>query len=232
MSLAIFGAVFLTGLLGGVHCAGMCGGIVAALSGQTAAGRWHLHLGYNLGRIASYTAAGALAGTAGSLGLLLDGVLPVQIALYVLADLMLIVLGLYLAGVSGLAARLEGLGTWLWRRIQPLTRGLLPANTLPRALGLGVLWGWLPCGLVYGILLLAVMAGDALNGAAIMLAFGLGTLPNLLFAGLAWRRVAGAVRARPVRIAAGSLVLGFGVYGLAHAASLSQHIKNGLLCLG
>ena len=156
MSLAIFGAVFLTGLLGGVHCAGMCGGIVAALSRQTAAGRWHLHLGYSFGRIVSYAVAGALAGTAGSLGLLLDGVLPVQIALYVLANLMLIILGLYLAGVSAVAARLETMGTWLWRRIQPFTRRLLPADTLPRALGLGLLWGWLPCGLVYGILLMAM----------------------------------------------------------------------------
>jgi hypothetical protein len=231
MSAAIFGAVFLTGLLGGVHCAGMCGGIVAALSGQRGSGRWHLHLGYSLGRIASYAAAGALAGTVGNLGLLLDGVLPVQIVLYVLANLMLVLLGLYLAGVSGVAARLESIGMWLWKRVQPLTRGLLPADTLPRALGLGLLWGWLPCGLVYGILLTAMLAGDPLNGAAIMLAFGLGTLPNLLFAGLAWRRVSGLTRARPVRVAAGGLVLGFGLYGLANAASLNQHIKSGLICL-
>lgn len=231
MSVAIFGAVFLTGLLGGVHCAGMCGGIVAALSGQGAGGRWRLHLAYSLGRIASYAAAGALAGAVGSLGLLLDGVLPVQIALYVLANLMLVLVGLYLAGVSGVAARLESMGTWLWRRVQPLTRGLLPADTLPRALGLGLLWGWLPCGLVYGILLTSMLAGDPLNGAAIMLAFGLGTLPNLLFAGLAWRRISALTRARPVRVAAGGLVLGFGLYGLANAASLSQHIKSGLICL-
>ena len=232
MSAAIFGAVFLTGLLGGVHCAGMCGGIVAALSGQHSPGRWQLHLGYSLGRIASYAFAGALAGAVGSLGLLLDGVLPVQIVLYVLANLMLILLGLYLAGVSGVAARLEGIGSWLWQRIQPYARSLLPADTMPRAVGLGLLWGWLPCGLVYGILLSAMLSGDPLNGAAIMLAFGLGTLPNLLFAGLAWRRVSGISRARPVRIAAGGLVLGFGVYGLAHAATLSQHIKSGLICLG
>ena len=193
-------------------------------------GRWPLHLAYNRGRIASYAAAGALAGTAGSLGLLLDGVLPVQLALYVLANLMLIALGLYLAGVSGVAARLGAARTALWRRIQPLTRGLLPADTLPRALGLGLLWGWLPCGLVYGILLTALLAGDPLSGAAIMAAFGLGTLPNLLFAGLAWRRLNGVTRARPVRLVAGGLVLGFGVYGLAHAASLSQHIRGGLIC--
>ena len=104
MSAAIFGAVFLTGLLGGVHCAGMCGGIVAALSGQAGAGRWHLHLGYSLGRIASYASAGALAGAVGSLGLLLDGVLPVQIALYVLANLMLVAAG----SVPGWGVRRRG----------------------------------------------------------------------------------------------------------------------------
>jgi len=231
MSLAVFGAVFLTGLLGGVHCAGMCGGIVTALSGQVARGRWSLHLGYNAGRIASYTVAGALAGTAGSLGLLLDGMLPIQLALYVLANLMLIALGLYLAGVSRVAASLERIGLALWRRIEPLTRSLLPANTVPRALGLGLLWGWLPCGLVYGILLTALVTGDALNGAAIMAAFGLGTLPNLLLAGLALRRLTAVRRARWVRVLSGSLVLGFGVYGLAHAATLSQHIRGGLICI-
>jgi sulfite exporter TauE/SafE len=230
MTAAIFGAVFLTGLLGGVHCAGMCGGIVAALAGQGGGPRLPLHLAYNGGRVLSYTLAGALAGAAG--GLLLDGVLPVQLALYVLANVMLIGLGLYLAGVSSVVAWIERLGMALWRRIQPLTRSLLPADTLPRALGLGLLWGWLPCGLVYAVLTTALLTGDALDGAAIMAAFGLGTLPNLLLAGLALRRVTAATRARPLRVAAGGLVLGFGLYGLANAASLSDHIRAGLICLG
>jgi hypothetical protein len=232
MTAAIFGAVFLTGLLGGVHCAGMCGGIVAALSGQAGGRRLPLHLAYNGGRVLSYALAGALAGAAGSVGLLLDGVLPVQLALYVLANVMLIGLGLYLAGVSSVVAWIERLGMALWRRIQPLTRSLLPADTLPRALGLGLLWGWLPCGLVYAVLTTALLTGDALDGAAIMAAFGLGTLPNLLLAGLALRRVTAATRARPLRVAAGGLVLGFGLYGLANAASLSDHIRAGLVCLG
>jgi hypothetical protein len=232
MTAAIFGAVFLTGLLGGVHCAGMCGGIVAALSGQVGGRRLPLHLAYNGGRVLSYALAGALAGAAGSVGLLLDGVLPVQLALYVLANVMLIGLGLYLAGVSSVVAWIERLGMALWRRIQPLTRSLLPADTLPRALGLGLLWGWLPCGLVYAVLTTALLTGDALDGAAIMAAFGLGTLPNLLLAGLALRRVTAATRARPLRVAAGGLVLGFGLYGLANAASLSDHIRAGLVCLG
>jgi uncharacterized protein len=231
MSLAIFTAVFLTGLLGGVHCVGMCGGIVAALSGSAGTRRPVLHLAYNAGRVGSYAVAGALAGAAGSLGLLLDGLLPVQLALYVLANVMLIALGLYLAGVSGVATYLERAGLALWRRIQPLTRGLLPADTLPRALGLGLLWGWLPCGLVYAVLATALLTGDPLAGAAIMAAFGLGTVPNLLLAGLAARRLSLA-RARPVRVAAGALVLGFGIYGLAHAGALNEHIRTGLLCFG
>ncbi len=231
MSIAIFTAVFLTGLLGGVHCVGMCGGIVAALSGSAGSTRPLLHLAYNAGRVASYAVAGAIAGAAGSLGLLLDGVLPVQLALYVLANVMLIALGLYLAGVSGVAARLEHLGGALWRRVQPLTRRLLPADTLPRAVGMGILWGWLPCGLVYAVLTTALVTGDPLNGAAIMAAFGLGTVPNLLLAGLAARRLS-LVRARPVRLAAGGLVLAFGIYGLAHAGTLQDHIRHGLLCFG
>ena len=118
----------------------------------------------------------------------------------------------------------------LWRRLQPLTRRFLPADTLPRALGLGLLWGWLPCGLVYGILATALLSGDALDGAAIMAAFGLGTIPNLLLAGFAMRRIGARLQARPVRLAAGTLVLGFGVYGLAHAATLSDQIRGGLIC--
>ena len=231
-SVAIFSAVFLTGLLGGVHCAGMCGGIVAALSGHSGSQRLTLHLAYSTGRVASYAVAGALAGAAGGLGLLLDGVLPVQLALYLLANLMLIGLGLYLAGVSSVVTWMERAGMALWRRVQPLTRRVLPADTVPRALGLGLLWGWLPCGLVYAVLASALLTGSALDGAAVMLAFGLGTVPTLPLAGLAMHRLKAATRARPVRLAAGGLVLGFGVYGLANAASLSEHVRSGLICFG
>jgi hypothetical protein len=230
MTFAILGALFLTGLLGGVHCAGMCGGIVAALAGQGGRQRISLHLTYSAGRITSYAAAGALAGAAGGLGLLLDGVLPVQLALYVLANLLLIGLGLYLAGVPGAVGWMERAGALLWRRLQPFTRRLLPADTLPRALGLGLLWGWLPCGLVYAVLGTALLTGSALDGAAVMLAFGLGTVPNLVLAGFAARSLGSMTRKRPVRIAAGTLVLGFGVFGLANAATLSEHVRSGLIC--
>jgi uncharacterized protein len=225
-------AVFVVGLLGAGHCAGMCGGIVAALSAQPGGGRLPLHLAYSGGRIASYAAAGAIAGSIGGLGLLLSDVLPVQQALYVLANLMLLVLGLYLAGLSSLAARFEGLGRGLWARLQPLTRKLVPADTMPRALAVGLLWGWIPCGLVYGVLATALFAGSATDGALLMAAFGLGTLPNLLVAGLLMGRARRLFRAPAFRTVCGALVFGFGAAGLAHAFDLTDHIRHGVLCLG
>src|SRR5689334_357672 len=120
LTAAILGAVFLTGLLGGVHCAGMCGGIVAALAGRAPrrAATWMMHLSYSAGRISSYTLAGAAVGAAGGLPLLLDRILPVQVTLYVIANILLIALGLYLAGVWSAVARLESLGAAMWRRLQ------------------------------------------------------------------------------------------------------------------
>jgi sulfite exporter TauE/SafE len=140
---------------------------------------------------------------------------PVQHLLFALSSLMLIALGLYLSGVWGVVRRLERMGGGLWKRLQPYTTRLLPVNTVPRALGLGALWGWLPCGLVYSVLLTALASGSAAQGALIMLAFGLGTLPNLLAIGLFWESIKGWVQSPGVRLAAGLLVTMFGVYGLA-----------------
>ncbi len=236
---AILGVAVLTGWLGGVHCAGMCGGIVSALaSGRTATGKsrpgksWLIHLCYNLGRITSYTLAGAIAGTVGGLGLLLDGLLPVQIVLYAMANLLLIGLGLYLAGIRAPVARLERLGSGLWSLLKPFTRRFLPADSPAKALALGMLWGWLPCGLVYTVLFTALLSGNAVSGAAVMLAFGLGTLPNLILVGALLRGPRAWLSSRFARTLSGAVVLGFGVYGLAHAVTLSQQIKGGLFCVG
>ncbi|MCK6405114.1 MAG: sulfite exporter TauE/SafE family protein [Rhodocyclaceae bacterium] len=216
-----FLALFLVGLLGGTHCVGMCGGIVGALS-MGAAPRLSLHLAYNAGRIASYAVAGAIVGTLGAASLALSEQLPLRIALYVLANLMLIALGLYLMGVTQALAFTERLGQNLWRRIQPATRRFLPARTVRQAFPLGLLWGWLPCGLVYSALATALTAGSALRGAGLMLAFGLGTLPNLLLAGFLLARLRGWVQRRVVRVAAGLTVAGFGVWGLVGAWRLAQ----------
>lgn len=209
-------SVFLAGLLGGVHCIGMCGGIVGALSLQLPgnAPRWGFHLAYNSGRISSYVLAGTVAGAVGAGGLLFKGVLPVQLGLYALANLMLIALGLYLAGLSAAVTRIERAGGMLWRRLHPWTRRFLPVRSVPQAFALGLLWGWLPCGLVYSVLVSAMASGSPLYGAGLMLAFGLGTLPNLLAMGAFARQLTVLTHQPWVRRVAGLLVAGFGVWGL------------------
>lgn len=227
-----FIAVFLIGLLGGTHCLAMCGGIVAALTVQLPGQKpaWPLQLAYNLGRISSYTLAGAAFGTLGSLGLLLNELLPVQLALYVAANLMLVALGLYLTGVTQALAFSERIGQRLWARIQPLTRRFLPARSVAQALPLGMLWGFLPCGMVYSALTLALLAGSAARGAGLMLAFGLGTLPTLLAAGLLLKRLRDLTRAKSVRLVSGLLVLGFGAFGLVNATTLGGQLWQGVVC--
>jgi len=231
-----FFAVFLIGLFGGVHCAGMCGGIVSALSLQMPAGSgqrspaWVIHLAYNLGRIASYALAGAAMGALGSLGLLLNNALPVQMTLYLAANVMMVALGLYLTGATGALAFTERAGQWLWRRVQPATRRFLPVRGVFQALPLGALWGWLPCGMVYSVLAMTLLTGSAARGALTMLAFGLGTLPNLMLAGLLLARFRGVVQGRALRLAAGLLVLGFGAWGLVNATSLGGRLWQGVVC--
>jgi sulfite exporter TauE/SafE len=216
-----FLALFLVGLLGGTHCVGMCGGIVGALS-MGGPARLPVHLAYNFGRILSYAMAGAIVGALGSLSLALSGQLPIRLVLYVLANLMLIALGFYLMGVTRALAFTERIGQNLWRRIQPLTRRFVPARTPMQAFPLGLLWGWLPCGLVYSALATALTSGSAERGALQMLAFGLGTLPNLLLAGYLLARLKHLVQLPVVRLVAGLLVAGFGVWGLVGAWRLMQ----------
>ena len=223
-------AVFMVGLLSGVHCLGMCGSIVGIFTAQVPKekSRWPFHLAYSSGRIASYAIAGALVGTIGQAGLLMRDAVPVQHLLFALSSLMLVLLGLYLAGVWGVVRRLEHLGGGLWKLLQPYTARLLPVNTVPRALGLGALWGWLPCGLVYSVLLTALASGSAVQGALIMLAFGLGTLPNLLAIGLFWESIKGWVQSPHVRLVAGLLVAAFGAYGLVRVGyTFAVHVGTG-----
>jgi sulfite exporter TauE/SafE len=206
-------ALFVVGLLGGGHCAGMCGGIVGALSLQSPRGGASVavHLAYNLGRIASYALAGLLAGL---LGQAAGDLLPLQRGLYLFASLMLVAMGLYLLGATRTLNWIENGGQALWRRIQPLTGRFLPVRGMAQAFPLGLLWGWLPCGLVYSALTTALASGTALKGALAMLAFGLGTLPNLLLAGLLLARFRRFAQARATRMVSGLLVLGYGIYGL------------------
>ncbi len=207
----------------------MCGGIVGALSMQIAGGRPPLliHLAYNAGRIASYVLAGTIVGAIGGLGLTFGPVAKTQVAFYVFANLLLVALGLYLMGFTAALAPLERAGQSIWSRVQPLTARFLPVRGPAQALPLGMLWGWLPCGLVYSVLANALVAGSAARGAAAMLAFGLGTLPNLLLAGLLFARFRRFVQSRTVRILSGLLVLGYGLYGLVGAWRIAGPLWRG-----
>ncbi len=209
-------AAFLAGLLGGVHCVGMCGGLVAAFSLQApgAAPRPALHLAANLGRMTSYAIAGAAAGALGSTSLLLQSLFPVERALYALANLMLIGLGLYLADLWRGVLWLERAGGLIWRGLQPVLGRLLPISNVGRAFAAGTVWGWLPCGLVYSMLVMALASGGAASGALLLLAFGAGTLPNLLLMGLAANRLQPLLRRRLVRLFAGLAVAAMGLAAL------------------
>ncbi|MDZ5602319.1 sulfite exporter TauE/SafE family protein [Pseudomonas sp. RP23018S] len=212
--LPLLGSAFVLGLLGGGHCLGMCGGLMSALTfaipAEQRGRRLRLLVAYNVGRVLSYACAGLLLGLAG--WALASS--PLALGLRVLAGLLLICMGLYLAGWWSGLTRVEALGRGLWRHLQPLARRLLPVSSLPRALLLGALWGWLPCGLVYSTLLWAASQGNASHSAWLMLAFGLGTWPVLLATGLAAERVAALLRRRSVRRAGGLLVMLFGLWTL------------------
>ena len=214
-------SAFLVGLLGGVHCVGMCGGIVTALSlglpgqaGQTTGHNLPLLLAYNTGRIASYTLIGGLFGGIGALAIHSSGLRSVQLGLLVIAALFMIALGLYLGGWWRGLTRIEQLGGWVWKRLEPYGRHLIPVRTPGRALLLGAIWGWLPCGLVYSVVVWSISTGDPIKGALLLLSFGLGTLPNLLAMGLFAGWITAQVRKPWVRQAAGLLVAGFGLWTL------------------
>ncbi|MEF9996188.1 MAG: sulfite exporter TauE/SafE family protein [Burkholderiaceae bacterium] len=225
-------AALTTALVGGLHCAGMCGGFIGALqlnrAPQVSASR--LALGYHAGRITSYTLAGVLVGVMGGM-LYASQVLPIQIGLLVAGSLMLLLIGLTMFGAGARWMKsIEVAGLWLWQRISPLARKVYPPRSLGQAYLAGLAWGWIPCGMVYGVLPLALVAGGAWQGALVMLVFGLGTLPNLIAVDFAVNAVGrgaarqGGAMARItlwIKPIAGALIVVFGLSGLAHAARVA-----------
>lgn len=225
-------SALILGLLGSGHCLGMCGGLMGALTMAIPAGhrsrRLRLLMAYNLGRILSYACAGLLLGLAGWA----VANSPAATALRLIAALLLIAMGLYLAGWWSGLTRIEKLGRGLWRHIQPIAGRLLPVSSLPKALLLGALWGWLPCGLVYSTLLWSASQGNAGDSALLMLAFGLGTCPVLLATGLFAERLKRLLHQRGVRVAGGVLVIAFGLWSLPlghHHAAHSSHSQHALM---
>lgn len=206
------------GFFGSPHCLGMCGGIVSALGfalqSQTPGRRLLLQSLYHLGRLLSYSFLGVLVGLLGKgiLAPLVNSKWP-----YVLTAAMMILFGLYLTGWWRGLDRLESLGAKLWQAMAPLRKRFIPINSVPRALIAGMLWGFLPCGLVYSALALAMTSGSALTAGAAMLAFGLGTLPMMLMTGSAAAELKNRLQVQGWRTANGLLVVAFGVWTLWQA---------------
>lgn len=221
IDLAIFLSLFTLGLVSSAHCIGMCGGIMGALTmaipKDARTQRWMILVAYNLGRIASYTAMGLLAGFFAQQFAALGG----GIILRVLAGILLIAMGLYLANWWRGLTKLETLGRYLWVYLQPLGKPLMPVNNISKALLLGALWGWLPCGLVYAALATAMTQPAPVLAAGAMLAFGLGTLPAVLAAGIAAQQLARILQQPQVRMGLALVIILFGLWtiwgSLGHA---------------
>lgn len=213
-------SAFLLGIMGSGHCLGMCGGISAALGLQ----QKHPHFflaSYNLGRISTYTTLGAVAGLIGSQITDLAPLLGPW--LRTVAGLLLITMGLYIAGWWMGLTKLEQLGSRLWRHIQPLSSTLLPVSNHWQALQLGLLWGLLPCGLVYSILSWALATASWQQSALLMLAFGLGTLPSMLISGYAGKRLLALLRQHRARAIAGLLMIALGLMTIVIPWQHSDH---------
>ncbi|TLU66335.1 sulfite exporter TauE/SafE family protein [Thalassotalea litorea] len=207
-------SAFIVGLAGAGHCIAMCGGITSMLTQSIGRDKppATLIISYNLGRIFSYTIAGVIAGFTGSLAAKSIG-LPIAV-LQLIAAVFLILLGLYVGQWLFLLHRVEAMGKHLWRHIQPFSKRFLPVMSSAQALALGAIWGWLPCGLVYSTLTWSMASGDALQGGAIMLAFGLGTLPALFTLSVSFSWLTDQLRKHWVKKASGGFLLIYGIYSL------------------
>ena len=199
----------LLGLMGASHCLVMCGGIAAAASSSSPGKTNYLFLLlFNLGRILSYTAAGLIVSL---LGLwLADSHQVAQQILRSISGVLLILMGFYVARWWMVLTRLETVGQFLWRYLQPLTRTLIPIKTRPQALALGLMWGWLPCGLIYSTLAWVAANAQPGMGALTMFCFGLGTLPGILAAGIFARQLNGYIQHSHFRKLAGLLLMFYG----------------------
>jgi len=230
----IFISAFLMGFLGSTHCIAMCGGIVGVLSQNSNA---PLHavrgknigvvLTYNAGRIVSYCCIGVLAGVVGQLGF---GFFDSTTTLFysrLLTSIFMASFALYLMGWPSFLPFLEKKGQSVWRLISPMTSKLIPIRSLFHSFSLGLVWGWLPCGLVYSAVVLSLSTTEAVNGAITMLSFGLGTLPALLFMGLASQKLTQLKQSTKIRQVAAVIVFLLAVMHLFSIGILPHSMHAG-----
>jgi sulfite exporter TauE/SafE len=222
MSVTLLVSAWLVGALGGVHCVAMCGGFLGALAARDAARVAAIRMRgvaarqflYHAGRVTTYALLGASFGLAGSMTIRAIDLAWVQRALYVAADVLVLLLAASLVTRVTAVGALQRAGAAafapLLRRAQPMLR--LPGS--PGRIAIGLVWGLMPCGLVYSVLPLALLAGGAWQGALVMAAFGTGTLPSLVAGGVALTRLRAIAPAAVARYAGAAIMVGFGSFGL------------------
>lgn len=180
MTWALFLAAFSMGLFGSPHCLGMCGGIVTAfgLSMQHVSDskKNGLILTYHLGRLISYALLGLIASL---VGVAIFQSIMSNSAPRIVLGAVLVLIGLAMLGLP-LFNELEKFGMRFWQSLAPLRKKVFPIDSFGKALFAGLLWGFLPCGLVYGALMMAIAGNNIATGAALMFVFGLGTMPMLI----------------------------------------------------
>ncbi|MFK8068941.1 MAG: sulfite exporter TauE/SafE family protein [Gammaproteobacteria bacterium] len=222
--------LFTLGLFSSFHCIGMCGGVISALTfgldQKIRDNKVSLAVylfAYNFGRLLSYAIAGLITGY---IGATLVGIIGIDAAHNVtkfFSAIMIILIGLYIAGCFPQLSKLESLGAKLWKKIQPLGQRFIPVKSPLHAICFGMIWGWLPCGLVYTALLLAALSGDVINASLGMLTFGLGTLPAVIGAGIISDKLSNTLRKPKVRKLFGLMMIVLAVLIMTIPMDHSDH---------
>lgn len=243
MTTALLLSIFFGALVSGWHCALMCGGIAVAIEKpiHIASRQQRLleQLVMHIGRIGMYASLGGVAGAVGAM-VWQQNWLPVQRGLFALAAMLMLLQAAWLGRGRGAAtgwfeAWLAGITAKWWQVATGaiLTKGRHASSITSwrgRLLA-GAVWGLVPCGLIYTVLPYAFLSGSGFAGASVMLAFGLGTLPNLLLISGFSARLAGMGHQRWARIAAAGLMATTGLFGLYRALTLSDDMLRGGFCL-
>jgi sulfite exporter TauE/SafE len=219
-------AAFVAGAAGSVHCLAMCGGLAAAL-GMRSPGPASKALRdawlYHCGRLGGYGLAGALFGLLGATLLVTVNLPLLATVARTGAGVLLVLAALKILLGWNLLASIEHAGARYWKALQPIARRALQTSGVTRSLLVGLLWGWLPCGLVYSMLMFAGLSGDSAHGAGIMVAFGLGTMPTMLTSSAFAARLGTWIRQRGIRQLGGALLLLFGCWTVWSALPSPHH---------
>ena len=239
MSVGLLFSAWLIGALGGLHCIAMCGGFIGAIATRDAARGVPLQparaivIGqavYHAGRLITYALLGALFGALGATVIAYIDVLPLQRAMYVMANALVLILGLGLVWRAPTLPAMQRVGM---RAFAPLLRAMRPllrrSDTLGR-IAMGLVWGLMPCALIYSALPLALVAGGWWQGALVLSAFGLGTLPNLLATGLVLGRARRLLSSQALRNVAALALIAFGTAGLWRAMATAGSLPASPFC--